>query len=508
MRRIVLFLMAVCACTALAQTPPAQDEIPTLTLDDAIRLALQRNKNLKVTSFMPGIARAQLLVARGAFDPSLAFTRSYASSQLGIVDTTVGPVAINDLTKTDTYIAAVQGLLPIGTQYSISASTIETRDVFNGITQNYQTYGGFTVTQPLLKGFGFAYNLEQVRIQKANRSIQDLTYQQSAINTVTNVIVAYSNLQLAHDELESAEAESSLANGQVRDNEKRFSAGSAAQSDVIEERAFAAQFVEQILIAQRSVRDAQNALRELIGEDTFFEDEPLFVLAPMQIPEITVDRRADLQRALSMRPDYQISSYVIAQDRAIESAARNRLLPQVDFQGGYGYNGSADTFTPSRQMVENHKNPSVAAGLVVTIPFTFAVGRGTLRAAKLTREQADENLRSLAADIAVAVAQADGQIETTRKRVAADEAAVDLAKQALEAEEKKNKAGTGSTFAVIQQQQILTQARNSVSNALAAERQAAAIYDQTLGKTLDRYHITLTDTWAVGARVPSQTASH
>jgi outer membrane protein len=505
MRRLVLLLMAVCACTALAQTPPAQDAIPTLTLDDAIRLALQRNKNLKVTSFMPGIARANLLVARGAFDPSLVLNRQYSSSQF---NNSIGPIPINDLTKTDIYSVGVQGSLPVGTQYNVYGSTVETRDVYNGITKNYQTFGGFTVTQPLLKGFGFAANLEQVRIQKANRSISDLTYQQSAINTVTNVIVAYSNLQLAHDELESAEAESALANGQVRDNEKKFSAGSAAQSDVIEERAYAAQFVEQILIAERSVRDAQNALRELIGEDTFFEDEPLFVLAPMQLPEINVDRRADLQRALMTRPDYLIERFVIVQDHAIEAAARNSLLPQVDFQGGYGYNGSATNFSPSRQMVEDHQNPSVSAGLTVTIPFTFAVGRGTLRAAKLTREQADENLRSMAADIAVAVATADGQIETTRKRVVADQTAVDLAKQALEAEEKKNKAGTGSTYAVIQQQQILAQAENGVSVALANERQAVAVYDQTLGTTLERYHITLTDEWAIGARVPSESATH
>jgi len=125
-------------------------------------------------------------------------------------------------------------------------------------------------------------------------------------------------------------------------------------------------------------------------------------------------------------------------------------------------------------------------------PFTFAVGRGTFRAAKLTRVQAEENLRSIAADIAVAVAAADGQIETTRKRVAADEAAVALAKQALEAEEKKNKAGTGSTFSVVQEQQILVEAENSVSSALAAERQAVAVYDQTLGTTLERYHVKLT----------------
>jgi outer membrane protein TolC len=159
-------------------------------------------------------------------------------------------------------------------------------------------------------------------------------------------------------------------------------------------------------------------------------------------------------------------------------------------------------------MVEDHLNPGVSAGLTVTIPLTFAVGRGTLRAARLTREQADENLRSMAADIAVAVAAADGQVETTRKRVAADETAVDLGKQALEAEEKKNKAGTGSTVSVIQQQQILAQAENSLSVALASERQAVAIYDQTVGTTLERYHVTFTDVWTLDTRLPSETAIH
>jgi outer membrane protein TolC len=180
----------------------------------------------------------------------------------------------------------------------------------------------------------------------------------------------------------------------------------------------------------------------------------------------------------------------------------------VDFQGGYGYNGSAMSFSASKQMVEDRMNPSVSAGLVVTVPLTFAVGRGTLRAAKLTREQAEESLSSMAADIAVAVAAADGQVETSRKRVAADQTEVSLAKQALEAEEKKNKAGTGSTISVIQQQQILATAESAVSYALAAERQAVAVYDQTLGTTLERYHVKLTDEWSVDARLPSETASH
>jgi outer membrane protein len=485
MRRLALLLLAA----AVAAAASAQEAIPTLTLDDAIHLALRRNKTLKVASYGPGIARANLLVARGAFDPAIALSRTYSSSQF---NASIGPIPVEDLTKVDYFSAGVQGLLPLGTQYSVFGSTQEVRDVYNGITKNYQTFGGFSVTQPLLRGFGLAANLEQVRIQKANRSISDQTYRQSAINTVTNVIIAYSNLQFAHDELASAEGARDRARQTLSDNEKRFRIGNSSQSDVIESRANAAQYEEDILIAERAVRDDQNALRELIGEDVFFEDEPLFVLAPMQLPEITVDRRADLNRAYAARPDYEIARLGITQDRASEAHARNNLLPEVDFQGEYGYNGSSTSFYQSRQMVEDHLNPSVSAGVVVTIPLTFAIGRGTLRAARLTRVRDEEDLKRLAADIAVQVAAADGQLETTRKRVTADEAAVDLAKQALEAEEKKYKAGTGSTYIVVNYQQSLAIAENSISSALAAERQAIAAYDATLGTTLERYHVTLT----------------
>ena len=486
LRTIALAATLLC----LAASCRAEGSGSPLTLEDAIRMALERNKVLRVTSFDRGISRALLLEARGQFEPSLVLNRNFTETQF---TTSLGPIPVSDNTKTDSYSAGVQGLLPIGTQYNIYGSTIEVRDNYNGINRNYQTFGGFQVTQPLLKGFGFSANLANVRVAKANRSISDLTYRQSAIDTVTNVIVAYSNLQLAHDQLTSAEKARAQARELLSENEKSYAIGSISQSDVITSRAYAAQYEESILIAERAVRDAQNSLRELIGDEVFLEDEPLFTLAPVDIPEVTVDRRRDLERALLLRPDYQQQRLLIAKDRISESSAVNGLLPQVDFVGGYGYNGSAYTFAASRQMVQDHQNPSVSAGLTVTIPLAFAVGRGTLRAAKLQRAQAEEDLHRLEADIAVAVANADGQIETTRKRVLADRAAYALARQALEAEEKKKKAGTSSTLAVAQQQSFVVNMESSISYALAAERQAVAVYDQVLGATLERYHIKLTD---------------
>lgn len=483
MRRLALFLLAAALSASVAV---AQEASPTLTLDDAIHLALLRNKNLKASSYYRGISRANLLVARGAFDPSLVGSRSSSSTQeggLGIIQF--------DSIRSDNYSVGVQGLLPFGTQYSVTGSSSDERDQYGGFARNYLTFGGFTVTQPLLKNFGFDANLVNVRIAKANRAISDLTYRQSAIGTVTNVVLAYSNLQLAHDQLNAAQRSRDLAATLLDANEKEYKVGQISQSDVITARAFLAAQQEPILVAERAVRDDQNELRDLIGEDVFFEDEPLFTLAPVDIPDITVNPRADIARALGARPDYQISRLGIVKDRAAEKAAVNGVLPEVNFVGGYGYNGLATTFDVSRQMVEDRQNPSYSAGLAVTIPLTFAVGRGRLRAARLQRIQDEEFLRQSEADIAVGVAAAAGQIVTTKQRVAADEAAYALAKQALEAEEKKKLAGTSTTLAVEQQQGFVTAAEITVSFALAAERQAVANYDQALGATLERYHIVL-----------------
>src|ERR1017187_3891925 len=268
MRRVP-FIAAFAVSAALAVPSPAQDAASTLILDDAIRLALGHNRSLKVVSYGRGISRANLLVAQGQFDPSLAFnpissgTRSAAS---------LGQVQLDDI-RADYYSAALQGQLPVGTLYSVTASTQDVRDMYSGFARNYQTFGGFTVTQPLLKGFGFDANLEAVRVAKADRSISDLAYRQSAIDTVTNVFIAYSNLQLAHDQLDAAERARSLAASLLADNEKSFKIGSISQSDVITARFYVAAQEEAILIAERAVRDGQNQLRNLIGEDTFFEDD-------------------------------------------------------------------------------------------------------------------------------------------------------------------------------------------------------------------------------------------
>jgi outer membrane protein len=200
----------------------------------------------------------------------------------------------------------------------------------------------------------------------------------------------------------------------------------------------------------------------------------------------------DLKKAYQFRPDYQAARLGIDIRRANESLARNQLLPRLDFVGSYGYSGLDPNFERSRQMVSNEDNRAYTIGMVVSVPLTFAEGRGKVRAARLQRQQAETDLGRLEQDIAVSVAHAGGEIETTRRRVEANRGAYQLAQQALENEIKKLRAGTSNTFFVLNLQENVAAAESSLYNALADQRRAAASYDHELGTTLARYNVTLT----------------
>jgi outer membrane protein TolC len=132
---------------------------------------------------------------------------------------------------------------------------------------------------------------------------------------------------------------------------------------------------------------------------------------------------------------------------------------------------------------------SYAAEFVVRIPLTFSEGRGRARAARLNLRRSEADLAQLEQEIAVSVAAAAGQIDTTKRRVAATRVARDFAEQALEAERKKLQAGSGRTLDVLSAQEQLSSVQNSHARALADERRAIANYERELGITLLTHHI-------------------
>ena len=358
------------------------------------------------------------------------------------------------------------------------------------------TFGGIQVKQPLLRGFGFSGTSANLglRLARADRTISEWQYRQTVIDTITNVVVAYSNLAAANASLRTALRSRDLAAGLVAENEKRFKVGSMSENDVVSARARAAFREQGIIFATQGVRNADNRLRLLLGEKSFSNEGPLLAIDSPPPQELTLNVSEDLKKSYGLRPDFQEARFGVDKSRYNSAHARNQLLPQVDFTGSYGYTGLDQTLAGSRRAVADLDHRAYSAGVAVSIPLTFAQGRGNARAARLRLKHDEENLELLKESIALSVTQAAGQVETTRKSVEAAQAALNLAQQTLDAELKKLRAGTGtSTFVVLQYQDQLAEAEASYYQALADQRSAVALYDREIGTTLERYHVTLAD---------------
>jgi outer membrane protein TolC len=474
----------------------AQDAQQHLTLDDAIRLALANNHSIKVDSFSHDAAKADLLAAYGAFDPSINFGRSYSqASSASFTSTGTGFVPITTFYQTDNYSLGLVGITPWGTQYQIGGTSQNQRGDYNAFTNNFLTFGGVQVTQPLLRGFGFSGSSANLglRLSKANRAISDWEYRQTVIDAITNVAVAYSNLDAAHAALRTAIHSRDLAAGLVTENQKRFKVGSMSDNDVTSARSKAAFLEQGILFAMQGVRNADNQLRQLLGEKSFSNDGPLLATDTLPPPELTLNIAEDLKKSYELRPDFQQARFGVEKSRYNSLYARSQLLPQMDFVGSYGYDGLAQTLAESRQMVADRDHRAYSAGVVVSIPLTFAQGRGNARAARLRWQHDQENLELLKEQIALSITQAAEQVETTRKSVVAAKIALALAQQTADDELKKLRAGASNTFFVLQQQESLAQAETSYYEALAGQRNAVALYDREIGTTLARYDIKLAD---------------
>jgi outer membrane protein TolC len=499
---ISLLLAAVGGLTAESAPPVSSastaGETPAesttrLTLDKAIQQALAKNFSIKVQGFEVPIARANVLQALGKFDPK--FTASYTAGETESpphqLTSATGLLPAATITKSESYDFGFGGLLPWGMTYRLAASADNNRGTFNLYANQYSTFAGVTATQPLLRDFGFGSTLASIRIAQTNRAVTEWQFRQTVIDTVTRVVATYHELNFAHANLRSARRSRELARQLLTENEKRFKVGSMSEFDVTAARSRLANREEGILTAERQVKDAENYLKQLITDEhtPALLALPLDCAPPPPAPVVVVDAAADFQTALKKRPDYQQARLAVQRGELNHRLQRNQLLPRVDLVGSYGYSGLDRDFRAARSQVRAEDNRAYSAGIAVTVPLTFTAERGRYQAARLELRQAETDLRRIEQGIVVLVGNAAGQIETTQKRVESARRARELAQYTLDAEVKRLRAGTSTTFFVLQQQEILSSQEVQEARAQTDYQRALAAYDRELGVTLEKLAI-------------------
>lgn len=479
-RSVWVFLTLV-----LAMRAETGGAIP-LGIEEAIQRALACNRQIRVDRCSLDVARAGLSESLGAFDPALTFGREHGRKRAPLVQ---GALFTTQSMETDSQSLMIEGHAPWGLDYSVGTRAGGER--VSGGAGDFAAFSGVTLTQPLLRSAGFSGNLHEVRLARADIKISEWAFRQTLIDTITRVAVAYHELVLAHEYARVARRSRDLATDLLRENEIRVGAGGMAENQLLQARARVAARTERVINGERALHDADLRLRHLLGEESFSPNGPLLLVEEDDGAELRIDPAADLQRAWLSRPDYQQARLDLGKRETTHAYARSLLMPRLDAVGSYGYHGLGDTLADGGRMTRDRDFPGYSAGVVMTIPLTFARERGRLRAARYEQRQAEEELARLKQEIALNVSLAAGRLDSARQRIVATREAYALAGKALEDEVRKLRAGTSTTFVVLSLQESLSEVEVGMHRARAEARTAAALYDREVGYTLERHGLRL-----------------
>jgi outer membrane protein len=472
-----------------AAPPAAAGPVRQLTVDDAVRLALEQNLGVQVERLNPQLQDYSIAQAYTAWRPGLTAGLSAQSQDSPPSSFLSG--ASDKITSTNSGgNVGVTQLLPWGTSYAVSYDTnrFTTNNVFSSFNPQFGADLDVAVVQPLLRGFRFDTPRYQLAAARKNREISDVDLQQTLALTERNVKNAYWEYKYALASLDVARQSLELAQESLRNTRTRVEIGTLAPIDVIEAEAEVAQREEAVILAEASIGQAEDRLRSLIFDPNTpdFWAMRIEPVDPVPFQVQAVDVNGAITRALAERTDLQQSKKSIERSGYAERFYKNEALPAVDARLDYNSTGLAGTqllrgegaFPPPvigeverpygdlLRDVFGSEFPTWRVSLNVTYPIGQSTADASLARTRLEIRQSQTNLRNLELQVATQVRDAARQLTANSKRVDATRASRVLADRRLEAEEKKFAAGMSTSFLVFQAQRDLSQARNTELRAL------------------------------------------
>jgi outer membrane protein TolC len=459
--------------------------------ESAIQAALGKNFTLEVERFQPRIAKEGVTRELGRFDPVFDIkVQRDENAQREIFDAGVR-LPTRAVNRLDTFSAGLSGATSIGLTYDLGLGSRNSLGVFNDFANDITTTASLTLRQPLLRGLGPAANLAQVRIARNNVLVSEWALRGRIIDIITSTNFVYNELHFARQNLLVAERSRQLASQLLADNQARVKIGVMSPLDVTQARAEVAAREEGVILAQRTVLDNENLLKQLVTDDIERLLDVRVEIEPPGSPEFRADVPAGIRDALTLRPDYRQAILDIERRNITLAFTRNAVLPRFDLTGSLSLLGFDDDYGSSLGRISRRGETAWTIGAIVSIPIPNRDARGAANAAKLECAKALVALKELEQKIVVDVDNASGQIITSRERIASTSEASRLAKESLDAGEQRLKAGTGTTFEVLELQKKLVEAEAGELRARSDYNKAVSEYQRQTGTALKVHNVIL-----------------
>ena len=483
----------VVAATLLAATASAQTnttpgggtsrETLRLTLDDAVRRAVENNPELAIVRLGTEVEAARVGESRSAYTPmfSTVLGRSSSVTPPSSVLTGDRGVDLNDLFSS----TGVQQRIPWGATWSASWDTARTttNNPISSFDPSLQSGFQLGFSQPLFKNRAIDDARHQYIIAKRNEESSDLRFREAVVQTVAAVKQAYWTLKATLANVRVQQQSLELAEELARENKLRVTAGQIPPLDLVQAEAEVEQRRENLIRAKTIADDAEDALRRLIvnPSDISFWQVRIDPSDELTLAGQAPDVDGAVAKALNQRYDLARADQELANAKTNIDFLQNQRLPDVRLETSYRGSGLSGTqflrtggfpgsvigtrnlgFADALGQAFTNDYPTWSLGVTVSYPLGKSYEEASLARAQVERRQAEQRISSLRIQAAETVRRAGRQIQSASQRVDAARAGATLAKERLDVEQRRYEVGLSTTFLVTQAQRDLLEAQVSL----------------------------------------------
>ena len=421
---------------------------------------------------------------------------------------------------------------------NLNVSFTNSRGTTNSLIQSLspQLVSGFkaTFTQHLLQGFGFAANTRFIRIAKNNRELSDVAFRLQIITTVDQIENMYWDLVYAYENQRVKQESLAFSEKTLSDTKKQVEIGSLAPIESVRALSTVAADQQALTVAKTNLQLQQLLMKNALSRtlhDPVLAGAEVIPTSTMEVPQNEPVQPTEelVNNALRHRAELVENRIQLNSQEMSNKAVRSALLPTLDlfaYYGGAGLGGvqnplnicenpptlqqqqfgcaSSNPADPIQiaptigyggtlhQMI-NSTSPDKGVGLQLNIPLRNRAAQAVQIRSELEYRQNQMALQQTENRVSIEVRNAQFGVEQNRASLASAQAAVDYAKQSLDAEEKKYQFGTSTTTAVLQTRSALATAESVLLSAMAAYEKSRVELDRAVGTTLDHNGISIDD---------------
>lgn len=412
----------------------------SLSLKDAIHVALLNNKDIQIQAQEIDAAKANIVAAQGQFLPTANLSYGYTYT---------------------------------GVQPSVSASLFPNSgkdpNTFFGYQNN--NIADFSVNQVVFNGNANSVNLKQSRI---NMKIQQETLRAKKLDVEFETKRLFYGLLLAYETARITQNLLDQANAHYVDVKSKFEQGTVSKFDVLQSKVQVSKVIPEVVKARNDIDLIKAELKKILSLKM---QDPLNVEGQLDCTFIEIKENDFLSEAYSRNPQMILRLLGVDMTKWGIAFAKAGYGPMINANFDYNYRAGdvANMF--------NYKHSNWSVGGKVSVPLFDAFStKAKVDEARVKYNQAGLEKENTVDQVAVDITRACLDLKESRSIIDYEKDSIEEAREALKIANIGYDNGVMTNLDVLDSQVSLSVVERSLANGIYDYLMAKAFLDKTMGK--------------------------